>query len=73
MRGSPGLFSSIQALIFASLKDIRMRSWQEGGDVPFVLFADKVLFAQVDEVGDGFCGEELETVDDVNLMRKRNG
>lgn len=50
-----------------------MRSWQEGGDVPFVLFADKVLFAQVDEVGDGFCGEELETVDDVNLMRKRNG
>ena len=35
--------------------------------VPFVLLANVILLAQVDEVGDGFSGEELETVDDVDL------
>ena len=35
--------------------------------MPFVLLADKVLFAEVDEIGDWFSGEELKTVDDIYL------
>ena len=35
--------------------------------IPFVLLANVVLLAQVDEVGDGLGSEELQTVDDVDL------
>ena len=35
---------------------------------PLVLLADVVLLGEVDEVGDGFGGEELEGVDDVDLL-----
>jgi hypothetical protein len=43
------------------------RSAGGGWNAPLVLLADKVLFAQVDEVGDGFGGEQSEVVDDVDL------
>ena len=36
---------------------------------PFVLFADVVALGEVDEVGDGFGGEEVEAVYDVDLGR----
>ena len=35
--------------------------------IPFVLLANVVLLAQVDEVGDGFGSEELETVNNIDL------
>ena len=34
---------------------------------PFVLLADVVLLGEVDEVGDGLGGEQLQTVYDVDL------
>ena len=34
---------------------------------PFVLFADKVAFGEVDKVGDGFSGEEVKAIDDIDL------
>jgi hypothetical protein len=37
---------------------------------PFVLFADVISFREVDEVRDGFGGEELETVYHVYLIKK---
>lgn len=42
------------------------------GHVPLVLLANVILLAQVDEVSDGFGGEELETVDDVDLDGRFN-
>ena len=48
----------------------RWRAWgkrRAGRDIPFVLLANVILLTQVDEVGDGFGGEELKTVDDVDL------
>ena len=44
-----------------------MEDGKERGNVPFVLLADIVLLAEVDEVGDGFGGEHVEAVDDVDL------
>ena len=35
---------------------------------PFILLANIVLFAKVDEVGDWLGGEQLKGVDDVDLI-----
>ena len=39
------------------------------GNGPFVLLADVVLLAEVDEVSDGLGGEHVEAVDDVDLYK----
>lgn len=38
---------------------------------PLVLLADKVALGEVDEVGDGLGGEELEAVDNVDLRYRQ--
>jgi hypothetical protein len=47
----------------------------EGGghceSVPFVLFPDVILFAEIDKVGDGFGGEQLKTIDHVDLCAQQ--
>jgi hypothetical protein len=79
MSRSPGLFSSIQALILGSLfvssEGVGVR-WigeerESGRDGPLVLLADVVALAQVHEVGDGLSRQERKLVDNVDLLTRR--
>ena len=68
IRGSPGLLVSIQALIFGSLRETVNTCVRElKRDRPFILFPDVIFFSEVYQVCDGFCGEELKGIDDINL------
>lgn len=72
IRGSPGLLVSIQVLIFGSLSETvstSVRGLKQDG--PFILFPDVILFAEVYQVCDRFCGEELEGIDDINLRTRQ--
>jgi len=69
MRGSPVLWVSIQPLILGSLRGYGLvENWGGLHYSPFILLANKVLFAQIDKISDGFGSEKLETVDNINLM-----
>jgi hypothetical protein len=72
IRVSPGLLVSIQALIFGSLSEIMstcVKGLEQGG--PFILFPDVILFAEVHQVCDGLCGEELKGIDDIDLRARQ--
>ncbi len=45
-------------------------SHDECVSVPFVLLADVISLAQVDEVGNGLGRQQLQAVDDINLGRE---
>ena len=74
MSGSPGLCSSIHALILGSL--VRKGEGgricigvdrKVGTNAPFVLFPDVVAFAEVDKVSDRLCGKEHKSIYNVDL------
>ena len=73
MRGSPGLFWSIQPLIFGSLRtkdcvsDMADKGLHEKS--PFVLLPHIVSLTQIDKICHGLSGEEGQGVDHVNLKR----
>ena len=72
IRGSPGLLVSIQALIFGNLNET-VSTCVTGlkQDGPFIPFPDVILFAEVYQVCDGFCGEELKGIDDIDLRTRQ--
>jgi len=74
IRGSPGLFVSIHALILGSLPRHQQATQYSLSlmNSPFILLANVIPFTQVDKVCDGLCGEELEAIDDVYLRRAKN-
>jgi hypothetical protein len=39
-------------------------------NMPFILFSDVILFTKVYQVGDRFCSEKLERIDDIDLSMR---
>lgn len=71
IRGSPGLFSSIQALIFGSLCKFQVRKlFATIRFLPFILLPQIVLFTQINQIRDWFGGQKHQGINNIDLERE---